>query len=214
MFEKSGFPRIDAIFEAAKGSQFVPSGYLHFKAAIEKAGPLVVHGWTQADSLSEIWSDTDNAGNASQKRWIELVDWFRKKLFAEELKAYYLNRGGKLTLIASGTFAHNHAEHIFREHQQNVFPILLDEGELNTALNLPTASTNNRTGTVAKPVAEAELARWFVQLKAQTPSLTRDAIERAGKEKFGEAVTTIRLRALYRSIAPLGGQKRGRKSGR
>ena len=49
MFEKSGFPRIDAIFEEAKGSKFVPSGYLHFQSALNKAGEQLVASRAETD---------------------------------------------------------------------------------------------------------------------------------------------------------------------
>jgi hypothetical protein len=62
------------------------------------------------------------------------------------------------------------------------------------------------------PISEKTLKTWLDEYKLQNRSLTRDAIEIAGKGKFGERVTITRLRALYAKIAPNGGNKRGRKS--
>ena len=136
MFEKSGFPRIDEIFEAAEGLQFVPSGYLHFKSALQKAGPQLVTGWAESDLAPEIWNAADPAAAAAKKRWSTLVDWFRKKLFEGKLSAHYLSRDGNFRHLEKSTFALKHAEYMFREHQHNFFPLLLVQAELDAALKL------------------------------------------------------------------------------
>jgi hypothetical protein len=64
----------------------------------------------------------------------------------------------------------------------------------------------------SRQVSKSELNSWFKQHKARGGSLTRDAIEKAGRARFGESASFSRLRALYKESAPHGGHKRGRKS--
>ncbi|MDE2446493.1 MAG: hypothetical protein KGO94_09955, partial [Alphaproteobacteria bacterium] len=97
-------------------------------------------------------------------------------------------------------------------------PMVLNEmrfSEAQLMLEWPSPTNDllsSQPYVAVRPVSEAELSSWFGTFRSQSTSQTRDKIEQAGKAHFGDKVTLTRLRQLYKSIAPMGGNKRGRKS--
>ena len=119
------------------------------------------------------------AATGHKERWHEIVDWFRKRLFAGDLMAYYLDRNGKLVQVTKDTFALKDAEHMFSEHQQDVLPFLLVEAELDKALNLSALSSKKAANATVreakmppKRISQDELRAWFLDRVKKWPNMT------------------------------------------
>jgi hypothetical protein len=116
---------------------------------------------------------------AAQKRWQELVNWFRQELFTEILVASYIAEDGKQIPVPGHTFAQAQAEWMFRESQHEHLLFLINALALEKHI-----SPQSNPQVISKANDEHACRKWLELQMRASPGiklLTRKAAKESWK---------------------------------